>query len=298
MSTFTRLVGQVIAVEHLDQSVADFERFGFALSDRSARAEWGIDTATFGFRDGCYLELVAALDPTHPIGGTVARFLERRGEGLYMTTLEVPDVHATHDRLVAAGVGVAGPPVAAPVGRGIDCDLLWLRPSSTAGAFFQLLSYRDGRYYEKDSADGMRGLFNQAVAVADIDGAVADFERLGLTLADRSSRADWGLDTATFHLAEASSIELVAPRDRSRPAGRAVGDFIDQHGGGHYMTVFEVDDVDAIHARLVGDGVPVLGPPTPTPQESPWPPARQLWVHPAHSHGAFLEFLTLVGATA
>lgn len=294
MTELTRLVGQVIAVTDLDQAVADYQRCGFALAHRSARPEWGIDTATFGFRDGCYLELVTSLDATHEIGGTVDRFLRRRGEGLYMTTIEVPDVRVAFDELTAQGVGLAGPPVPAPPDRGIDCDLLWVRPSSFAGAFVQLLSYRAERFVEDDVSPGMRGLFNQAIAVPDIEVAVADLERLGQTLSNRSSRTDWGLDTATFHLGPESSIEFVAPRDRNRPTGKTVGSFIDRTGGGHYMTVFEVDDVDELFRKYEKSGLRTLGSPTHTPPESPWPPAMQFWIHPAETHGAFLELLTLV----
>ena len=109
MTTFDRLVGQVVAVTDLDGAVEDFRRCGFALADRSARPEWGIDTATFGFRDGCYLELVTSIDPSHEIGGTVDRFLRRRGEGLYMTTIEVPDVAVAYEERLAELMPSAAP---------------------------------------------------------------------------------------------------------------------------------------------------------------------------------------------
>ncbi len=292
---FRRLVGQVVAVGDLDAAVADFQRCGFTLSDRSARPEWEIDTATFGFRDGCYLELVTSTGRSHEIGRTVGSFLDRRGEGLYMTTIEVPDVADVFDALGGLDGGiVAAEPAAAPPDRGIPCDLLWIRPSRFAGAFVQLLSYRDGPFVEDAVTPGMRGLFNQAIAVSDIERAVADVERLGQRVSDRSSRADWGLDTATFHLGPESSIEFVAPRDRGRPTGGAVGAFLDRTGGGHYMTVFEVDDVEDLYRSYQASGVRTLGPPTRTPPESPWPPADQFWIHPAVTHGAFIEFLTLV----
>ena len=294
MTELTRLVGQVVAVHDLDAAVVDFERIGFVFCDRSSRPDWGIDTAMVAFPDGSYFELVASIDRTKEIGATVGGFLDKRGEGLYLAVIEVPDVAAAHSELVAAGVGVVGPPVPAPEARGIACDLLWLKPRSTGGAFVQLLAYRGGRHYEEQQTSWARGLFNLAIAVADLDQAVESFERIGLRVSDRSSREDWGLTTATFHLREASSIELVSASDASRPAGAAVAKFLAAHGGGHYMTVIEVPDVDAVFARLVSAGVETLGPPTLSPPESPWPLAKQLWVRPSSSHGAFVEFLSFV----
>lgn len=290
--TLQRLLGQVIAVRDMNDGIANLARLGMPLADHSDRKDWGIDTATVAFPGGSYIEVVSSLDPTTTVGGTVHGFLDRKGEGLYLTAIEVDDVHATYDHLVGAGVPVVGPPVPAPAERGIDCELLWLKPSATCGAFLQLLSYRGERHQEEVLAPGCRRLLTQAIAVRDLDAGVASLERIGMELWDRSRRAQWGLDTAVFRLAEGSSVELVAPIDSSRPAAAAMTEWLDRRGPGHYMTVIEVDDVDAVHERLVANDVPTLGPPSDAPPESPWDDSRQLWVHPKATNSAFIEFLS------
>jgi methylmalonyl-CoA/ethylmalonyl-CoA epimerase len=106
MSTPVRKVDRVaIAVRSLDRARAFFERhFG---------AEFGPveDVAVDGYRyipfriGGFTLELLEPYDPGSPI----ARFLERRGEGLYQISFTVDDVDAAAATLRAEGLTVLGP---------------------------------------------------------------------------------------------------------------------------------------------------------------------------------------------
>jgi predicted enzyme related to lactoylglutathione lyase len=287
-----RLLGQVIAVRDLDTAVDSFERLGLVLSDRFTRKDIGLDTATFGFDGGSYLELVTPVDRGQVVGATVAAFMDNRGEGPYLTCFEVDDVHKAHERLLDAGIPVVGPPQAPPAERGIACDVLWLKPRATAGAFMQLLSFREPGYEEERRTPGVR-LLTHAISVADMGSAVAAFERLGFEPWAQYQTERWGLDTTVFRLSDGTNLELVSPTDTSRPAAEAVAKAVRRRGGhGHYMTVFETDDVTDVAKRLDAVGVPTLGPPEPAPAESPWGPCQQLWVHPRATHGAFIEFLT------
>lgn len=286
-----RLLGQVVAVQDLDRAVDSYERLGLALSNRFRRDDIGLDTATFGFPGGTYLELVAAIDADAVVGGTVAAFLQRRGEGPYLTCFEVDDVHLAYDRLRTAGVDVVGPPDSPPEARGIACDVLWLKPRATAGAFVQLLSFRTPGHEEAVRTDGMR-LFTHAVAVPNYESAVRDFRLLGLDPWAEYTTDRWGLQTAVFRLSDESNFEIVSPVDVTRRAAAAVAKVAKTRGYGHYMTVFECEDVHTLAESLASAGVPILGPPTVAPPESPWGPVQQLWVHPRATHGAFIEFLT------
>jgi methylmalonyl-CoA/ethylmalonyl-CoA epimerase len=106
MSIAVRKVDRVsIAVRSLEQARAFFERhFG---------AEFGPveDVAVDGYRyvpftiAGFTLELLEPYDPKSPI----ARFLDRRGEGLYQLSLTVDDVAAAADTLRQEGLSVIGP---------------------------------------------------------------------------------------------------------------------------------------------------------------------------------------------
>lgn len=293
MSEITGLLGQVVAVEHLDDAVANYEELGFALGTRFLRTDLGIDTASFGFENGSYLELVSPTNPQAEVGRTIAAFLEQRGDGLYLTSLAVDDVYRFHDQLVERGLPVLGPPQPVPPVRGIACDVMWIKPRATASAFVQFLSYRGPRYREETVTPGVLRLFTQVFAVHDLGAAIESFGALGLTVWARYTTDLWGLDTAVFRLPDGSNIEIVAPVDTSRSAAKTVNAFLETRGQGQYMTVFEADDVGAIFDRFEASGVPNLGPPTPAPPNSPWGPVQQLWPHPKATNGAFLELLTL-----
>lgn len=287
-----RLAGVALAVNDVGAAVATFERLGFVLSDRSKRPEWGLDTATFGFANGSYLELVAPVDPDNLVAGTVREFLVRRGEGTYIASFEVADVYAIAEQLTRAGVPLAGPAQPAPESSGIAADMLWVKPRATGGGFTQLISFRDGPVRYPAVTPDTR-LFTQAYAVRDMAGVNRTFESLGLTAWARYRTTSWGLDTSVFRLDDNSNIEVVSPASEDLEVSSVVAKAIRDRGQGHYMTVFEVADVDAVAARLKADGVRTLGAPVPAPPESPWGPCRQLWVHPGGTHGTFVEFLTL-----
>ena len=68
------------------------------------------------------------MEPTDPQGG-LARFLERRGEGLHHLNLEVDDVEGLAKSLEAKGVAI--------LGRGPG--FCFVHPRSTRGVLFELI---------------------------------------------------------------------------------------------------------------------------------------------------------------
>src|SRR5690348_5922596 len=76
---------------------------------------------------------IELLEPTNPETG-VARFLEKRGEGLHHICLEVPDVERALAELKAAGAAVLDDaPRPTAEGRGI-----FLHPKGTSGVLLEL----------------------------------------------------------------------------------------------------------------------------------------------------------------
>lgn len=286
------LAGVALAVHDLGAAIDDFERLGLVLSERSKRPEWGLDTATFGFANGSYLELVTPVDPANPVGGTVRSYLDRRGEGVYIASFEVADVYATEQVLREAGIPLAGPAQSAPESAGLAADMLWVKPRATGSAFTQFLSFRGGERSYPVAAPDMR-LFTHVYAVRDMPALNRVFGALGHQPWAQYCTDLWGLDTTVFRFADRSNAEIVSPLNESCEVARVVAAAMRSRGQGHYMTVFEVPDVDALAARLQADGVRTLGAPAQAPAESPWGPCQQLWIHPGTTHGAFVEFLTL-----
>jgi methylmalonyl-CoA epimerase len=82
---------------------------------------------------------IELLEPTDP-AGSVARFLEKRGEGLHHICLEVPDIDRALTELRAQGAAVLDEaPRPTAEGRGI-----FLHPKGTSGVLLELVQREDG----------------------------------------------------------------------------------------------------------------------------------------------------------
>jgi LAO/AO transport system kinase len=77
------------------------------------------------------IELLEAASPD----STIAKFVDKRGEGLHHVALKVPDLAALSARLTSSGVRVLGPPQ-----RGAGGHLyVFVHPSSTGGVLLELV---------------------------------------------------------------------------------------------------------------------------------------------------------------
>ena len=255
---------------------------GWLDPDRRADPQNGVSAARFSFRDGGHLELLAVDEPGDR-SAPVADFLDRVGEGIYRVDLGVADLDED-------GIDPATQ-TEDPFGRR-RASLPLADGRAVGGARFDLVE-DPAADAAPDPQTWWKRIFTTAVVVPAVDGAVAAFVGAGQELWDRSGREEWGLDTAVFRQVSGSNVEFVAPTDPTRSTGHAINRFMERTGGGHYMPVIEVDDIDEVYERLERDGVSTLGAPSMAPPESPWGPVRQMWVHPKLTHGAFVEFLSV-----
>lgn len=94
-------------VEHIALAVADLEKavahysdvWGASVDHRETVADQGVEEAMIPVGD-TYLQLLGATNPD----STVAKFVERRGEGLHHIAYEVEDLEAALVELKAKGV--------------------------------------------------------------------------------------------------------------------------------------------------------------------------------------------------
>jgi pimeloyl-ACP methyl ester carboxylesterase len=135
-------------------------------------------------------------------------------------------------------------------------------------------------------------LLGTAIAVRDLDGAVAAYDQRGFVLSDRSVRTEWGIEVATFGFADGSYVELVTSTGGEQPIAAAMAAFLDERGDATYLTCIEVDHLDAAHGYLVAQGIGTLGGPASAPP-STGEQARMLWLKPASFGGAFVQLLEL-----
>ena len=130
-----------------------------------------------------------------------------------------------------------------------------------------------------------RGIHHLGLAVADLDEAVATYERLfGARLEHRDTVPDQGVEAASVRVGE-SRVELLAPLGAETPVGK----FLAKRGPGMHHVAYEVDDVRASLAELEAAGAELIDA----------EPRRGLFglqvafVHPDAVHGVLSEVVSL-----
>jgi len=121
-----------IAVKNLDEAVARMEHvLGLQVQERAVNEIQKVSWAWLPMGDSI-LELIA---PTAP-DSRVARFLEQRGEGLYLLGVSVENLEQATTRLAQAGVEVLYPePKPFPGGRKQN----FIHPRDLHGVLLELI---------------------------------------------------------------------------------------------------------------------------------------------------------------
>lgn len=133
---------------------------------------------------------------------------------------------------------------------------------------------------------GTNGIHHVGIAVADLDSAVATYQRLfGAELEHRETVPDQGVEAASLRVG-AGRIELLASLGPDTPVGK----FLAKRGPGMHHVAFEVDDVGVELERLAADGAELV-------DERP---RRGLFglevafIHPDATGGVLAEFVSHV----
>jgi len=122
-----------IAVRSLD-AVRIYEALGLTIDHVETVATQGVKTAFLSAGDS-NLEL---LEPTGP-DSTIAKFIEKRGEGIHHLCFRVDDLEAHLERLKAQGFRLINE---APVPGAHGCRVAFLHPAAGNGVLIELSSPR------------------------------------------------------------------------------------------------------------------------------------------------------------
>jgi methylmalonyl-CoA/ethylmalonyl-CoA epimerase len=129
-----------------------------------------------------------------------------------------------------------------------------------------------------------RGIHHLGVAVADLDEAVATYERLfGARLEHRETVPDQGVEAASLRVGE-DRVELLASLGEETPVGK----FLAKRGPGMHHVAYEVADVGEALDELASNGAELI-------DERP---RRGLFglevafVHPDAVHGVLAEIVS------
>jgi methylmalonyl-CoA/ethylmalonyl-CoA epimerase len=129
-----------------------------------------------------------------------------------------------------------------------------------------------------------RGIHHLGVAVADLDEAVATYERLfGAELEHRETVPDQGVEAASLRIGE-GRVELLASLGEETPVGR----FLAKRGPGMHHIAFTVDDVAVALADLAAAGAELIDE---TPRRGLFG-LEVAFVHPDAVHGVLTEVVS------
>jgi methylmalonyl-CoA/ethylmalonyl-CoA epimerase len=125
-----------IAVRDLDAAIELFQKlFGVSPRHKETVKDQKVNTAMFEFRGGA-IELLSATSPDSPI----AKFIEKRGEGVHHISFVVEDIEAELGRLSDLGFKLVDTKPRAGAG---GYDVAFLHPKSTNGVLIELGQKRE-----------------------------------------------------------------------------------------------------------------------------------------------------------
>jgi LAO/AO transport system kinase len=120
-----------VAVRSIDQALAFYrDQLGLAPGHRETVAQEKVHALMLPL-GGSRIELLEASDPA----SVIAKFIEKRGEGLHHIALKVPDLNSAVERLRAQGARLLNEPRQGAGGH----TYVFVHPSSTGGVLLELI---------------------------------------------------------------------------------------------------------------------------------------------------------------
>ncbi len=119
-----------IAVRSLDDALRFYRTLGLEASDRETVEHERVTVAMLPAGDS-RIELLEATQPD----SVIAKFIDKRGEGLHHVALKVPDLNAAVERLRASGARLLNEPRSGAGGQ----TYVFVHPSSAAGVLLELI---------------------------------------------------------------------------------------------------------------------------------------------------------------
>ena len=129
---FSKIRAVHVAVKNVEEAARQYtDSFGLQVSQSETLPALGIKNALFPIGDAA-IELIEPLDPEQ---GPVAKFLQSRGEGIYMIALEVEDIDSAVQSLEEKGVRLLSVDAESRA-KGIP---VFIHPQSTRGLLIELV---------------------------------------------------------------------------------------------------------------------------------------------------------------
>jgi len=129
---FNKIRAIHLAVNSVEDAVKDYaENFGLKAYRTGTLPELGIKNAMLQIGD----TVIEFIEPLEPGQGPLAKFLEKRGEGVYMTAMEVENLESAVKNLKARGVPLINDD---PESRKKGTPV-FIHPKAARGLFIELI---------------------------------------------------------------------------------------------------------------------------------------------------------------
>jgi methylmalonyl-CoA/ethylmalonyl-CoA epimerase len=251
-----------IAVRDMDRAITTFrDRLGMPVYEFDwVRKALGIRMSLCVPAGGSHIELMAPEDPARAHSGSLIRFLDRRGEGLFALMLYAPDPNGEADELATRGLDVM-PLMQDAGGRDIHPKnthgvLIRIYPSAMAADLERELGQGLGPVSMRESRAHLTGISRVIVAVRDLDDAIAVYrDRLGIRTRLQGAESAGGVRGAVCEPSSGGQIELRSPIENGGSSGRALEVFLRERGEGMYALALESADLDATARALRAEGI-------------------------------------------
>ena len=244
---FTRIHHISIAVRSLEQALPFYrDVLGIPEGARATIADQGVTAALLPMQDG-EIEL---LEPVDPAGG-VARFLERRGEGLHHLCLETLDVTAALAHVKASNL----PLIDQSSRPGLAGMIAFLHPKASHGILVEFAQPLASPVHPERPGAGI-----QAVGLGTVYAVVKNLAEVATTYARNfHGRAGTIQDIPLFGAKQvtvsvgSSRITLLSPADGKSP----VGCFLAERGEGLFGVCLRVMDLETAFLHLETKGISI-----------------------------------------
>jgi len=120
-----------IAVSSLKEGEAFYKTLGLAEPRHESVSKEKVNVAIFGLGNSCNIELIEASSRD----STIAKFIEKKGQGIHHICLRVTDLKKTLNELKGKGVNLIHEE---PFVGAHNCLVAFIHPKSTGGVLIEL----------------------------------------------------------------------------------------------------------------------------------------------------------------
>ena len=133
----------LIGIDHVGLAVADLpqaidlwtNKFGFTLTHEEENREQGVREAMLAVGDGTFIQLLSPLSSE----STIAKFLERNGQGMQQLAFTVTDVRAAMELLSSLGIRLLYPEPRTGTG---GSQINFVHPKDAGGVLVELVEHK------------------------------------------------------------------------------------------------------------------------------------------------------------